>query len=147
MRRSLMVGLAAVVLVASDAPDRDMGQLKGRWYGGVLVYNGVPTLIVDRNDPSIVLDITDRTATLRTRNQTAKCWSSSLLEKASPKAINLCCSEGPDKGKTQRAIYKIEPNHFNGVYLTLCFARPGADRPSQFLYKPEEGQLLYVFTR
>jgi uncharacterized protein (TIGR03067 family) len=147
MKRSLMVGIAAVLLVAADAPKDDMGKLEGRWYGGIWTYNGAPALIVDFNDPMSILDITDSKATLRPRTGPTTYWSYSIPSKGTPKVIDLTVSEGQDKGKTQRGIYKIEANIYNGFYLTICFARPGADRPSEFLYKPEEGQQVYSFAR
>src|SRR4051812_33823604 len=100
MRRSFMVGLAAVLLVAADAPKSDMGKLEGRWYGGVWTCNGEWTLVVDINDPISVLDITEDTVSLRYRTGNSKCWSYSVISKGTPTAIDLT-----EKGETQLANY------------------------------------------
>jgi hypothetical protein len=156
MRWSLMAVIVAVLLVGADAPRNDVSQLEGRWYGGVWSRCGVvPGFIVNINDPMSILDITDRAVTLRTRkatalptsNESVDCWTYSIPSNETPKAIDLIPSQGADKGKTQRGIYKIEAIQNYGYCLTLYLARPGADRPSRFLPGPEDGQQLHSFVR
>ena len=49
---------------------------------------------------------------------------------ATPRTIDFTHLEGPDKGKTEPGIYKVE-----GDKLTICVNDPGKDRPSAFAIK------------
>jgi uncharacterized protein (TIGR03067 family) len=59
-----------------------------------------------------------------------------------PKSIDYTLSEGPNKGKIQLGIYKIE-----GTTLTFCFAASGEARPSDFTTKPGDGRTMSVWKR
>jgi len=148
MIRSMLVGLAAVLMVAADAPKNDLGKLEGRWYGGIWTFNGYPALVVNTKDPAATFDVTRDTAALRIRPGTLKRWSYSVVLDGTPTAIDMTIAEGPEEGKTQRGIYKIEPNKYGGgYYLTLCVAKPGADRPERFVGKSDEGWESSTFAR
>jgi hypothetical protein len=143
MRRFLLAGLVTLFLAAADTPKPDMGQLEGRWYGGVWTYNGDLTLVVDQKDPLQVLDIAENTATLRTRNsRSPKRWSYIAVPNRTPGAVDLT-----DETGTQRGIYKIERNRYGGYYLSLCLAEPGVGRPERFEHAPKSGLRLYSFAR
>lgn len=61
-----------------------------------------------------------------------------------PKTIDLIHSKEPDKGKTQRAIYKLERGK-----LTMCSAIPGKhemERPIEFTTRKTD-YVLFVFER
>jgi uncharacterized protein (TIGR03067 family) len=60
----------------------------------------------------------------------------------SPKSIDLTPPEGPDKGKTEPGIYKIE-----GDRLTLCVNDAGKDRPAAFATKDGTKISLFVLKR
>jgi uncharacterized protein (TIGR03067 family) len=67
-----------------------------------------------------------------------------LLDPApDPKAIDLTFSDGPQKGKTLKGIYKLEGNRF-----TVCRAlTPDNVRPTEFATGAESGSALVVWTR
>jgi uncharacterized protein (TIGR03067 family) len=57
-----------------------------------------------------------------------------------PKTIDYEMIEGPTKGKKQLGIYEVE-----GDTLKSCFAKPGAERPTDFT--SGEGRTLSVWKR
>jgi uncharacterized protein (TIGR03067 family) len=66
-----------------------------------------------------------------------------LLPNERPPAMDLTVVEGPDKGKTYPAIYKLE-----GETLTVCRnIEPGKQRPTEFATRPDTGLMLAVWTR
>jgi uncharacterized protein (TIGR03067 family) len=64
--------------------------------------------------------------------------------KKTPKTIDNLHETGPEKGKKQYGIYKLE-----GDKLTVCITRAGsdeADRPKEFTSK-DSSNVLFVFER
>ncbi|HEX4589144.1 MAG TPA: TIGR03067 domain-containing protein [Gemmataceae bacterium] len=58
---------------------------------------------------------------------------------ASPKALEITGTDGPNKGKTFPAIYKLD-----GDTLTVCYDLSGKARPTEFKSKP--GTALFLAT-
>jgi hypothetical protein len=61
--------------------------------------------------------------------------------------MDLTVTDGPDRGKVRQAIYAIRPPPYDGYYLDLCIAAPGAARPGEFVDNPAAGWQLYTFAR
>lgn len=61
------------------------------------------------------------------------CW---LDPATAPPSITLTPSTGPDRGQSCPGIYRLE-----GKVLTVCLARPGAPRPTEFVARPGVQQL------
>jgi uncharacterized protein (TIGR03067 family) len=59
-----------------------------------------------------------------------------------PKAINTWDQDGPYDDRTVPGIYELK-----GDSLTLCFARPGEQRPSEFTTKKGTGFLMVRYER
>jgi uncharacterized protein (TIGR03067 family) len=59
-----------------------------------------------------------------------------------PKEVDYTSTEGPDEGKTLKAIYKLD-----GDTLTDCFGVAGSDRPREFASTRENGLSLLTYTR
>jgi uncharacterized protein (TIGR03067 family) len=57
-----------------------------------------------------------------------------------PKTIDYQMTDGITKGKTQLGIYELEGDTFKS-----CFAKPGADRPTDF--KPGTGRTFSIWKR
>ncbi|MBI2680043.1 MAG: TIGR03067 domain-containing protein [Candidatus Solibacter usitatus] len=66
-----------------------------------------------------------------------------LNETAQPKTIDLMPEDGPDQGKPLLGIYEIRAGNRHRV----CFAAPGAARPSKFESKPGSGYLFEELER
>ena len=58
---------------------------------------------------------------------------------AKPKALDIIGTDGPNKGKTLRGIYK-----FDGDKLIYCIAGSGLERPKEFA--SPEGSKLRLYT-
>lgn len=58
---------------------------------------------------------------------------------ASPKALDITGTEGPNKGKTYLAIYERD-----GDTLRICYDLSGKERPTEF--KTAEGTNLFLVT-
>jgi uncharacterized protein (TIGR03067 family) len=59
-----------------------------------------------------------------------------------PKTIDYEMTDGFTKGSKQLGIYEA-----NGDTLKSCFAKPGAERPTDFTSKPGDGCTLSVWKR
>ena len=62
-----------------------------------------------------------------------------LNPRAKPKELDITGTEGPNKGKTIRAIYERA-----GDTLRVCYDLSGKDRPAEF--KTKEGTQLFLVT-
>jgi len=64
------------------------------------------------------------------------------LDAAHPQNIDFAITEGPDRNKTRRGLFKFEGNS-----LVLSLAKIGADRPTEFTHDPELNQILWTGTK
>jgi len=60
----------------------------------------------------------------------------------SPKTIDYTLLSGDDKGKQQLGIYELD-----GDTLTICYAAPGADRPTSFTTTANDGNTASVWKK
>lgn len=62
---------------------------------------------------------------------------------AAPKAMDFTRANGPDAGKTMRAIYEFRgPDEY-----VIVFAPAGKDRPTELDSKPGSGTFMHVWKR
>ena len=59
-----------------------------------------------------------------------------------PMTIDATDSEGPFAGQTLLGIFKVE-----GDVFTVCFAAPGADRPTEFTTRNGKATILHQWKR
>jgi uncharacterized protein (TIGR03067 family) len=59
-----------------------------------------------------------------------------------PAEMDIKGTDGPNKGKTIKAIYKID-----GDTVTICYELGGGDRPTKFESKADTKQFLAVYKR
>lgn len=59
-----------------------------------------------------------------------------------PKAMDIVCSKGPNKGKTILAIYEMK-----GDTLRVCYDLSGKGRPEEFKSKPDTQLFLVNYRR
>jgi len=139
MRLMSLSVLLVVVGVANGDQAADLKALEGTWspvdfkIGGKA---GVPESIKD-----FKLTIAGATYSLATGKQTDK-GTLKLDDKATPKGMDVVGTDGPNKGNTLLAIYKID-----GDKLTICYALDGKVRPTAFESTQENGWLLATYQR
>jgi len=59
-----------------------------------------------------------------------------------PKTIDYEMTAGFTNGQKQLGIYEVDGDTFKS-----CFAKPGADRPTDFTSRPDDGRTLSVWKR
>ena len=59
-----------------------------------------------------------------------------------PKTIDYEMTAGFIKGQKQLGIYEVDGDRFKS-----CFAKPGAERPTDFTSRPDDGRTLSVWKR
>ena len=142
MRPILLLTACPLLLVAgdSDAVKKDMTQLQGEW-------SMVSGEIDKQPMPEALLKGSKRVAK---GDETTVTIGGMLFMKAKftvdpskkPKTIDYMMTEGLTKGKTQLGIYELD-----GDTVKFCFAKPGQDRPPEFVTKEGSGRTLSVWKR
>ncbi len=141
--------LAPAVMVLSAAsqqngnPAEELKKLRGTWVATALQADGteVPADKVKAAGISITFEDDRYTYQAAGAGKTEK-GRVRINAGKEPHTMDIIAAEGPDKGKPQLAIYKLE-----GDRLTVCYARIGKDRPADFTAKAGSGKQLAVFTR
>ncbi len=143
MREILIVSIACFLTAAGNGPDavkKDMAQLQGEW---AMVSGEIDTQAM----PADLLKDSKRVAK---GDETTVTIGGMLFMKAKftidpskkPKTIDYMMTEGLTKGKTQLGIYELDGNT-----VKFCFAKPGQDRPTEFVTKEGSGRTLSMWKR
>ena len=143
MREILIVSIACFLTAAGNGPDavkKDMAQLQGEW---TMVSGEIDTQAM----PADLLKDSKRVAK---GDETTVTIGGMLFMKAKftidpskkPKTIDYMMTEGLTKGKTQLGIYELDGNT-----VKFCFAKPGQDRPTEFVTKEGSGRTLSMWKR
>ena len=145
------IGLVAVGLVgvAAEEPKPadvrkqaadDLNAMQGTWMRVAMEVEGQPFPL----DPAVEWTATYKgdLLTLAKGGKPYQANSIVTLDPGrTPKAVNTWSAEGDTKDQTWPGIYKLA-----GDTMTICFARPGEGRPTEFSTKAG-GYLLAVYKR
>jgi uncharacterized protein (TIGR03067 family) len=138
MRRSLVLCLGAMMLIAADKPSdavqKELSKFEGTWLFESLEVNGATVPADSLKTTRLVLkgDQFTMTDPMATYKGTFKF-----------DLIDMEFTEGPEKGKTIHAIYELE-----GDTYKVCLAmKGGAERPKEFAAKKGSGCALEVLKR
>ena len=132
----LPAALTAGLFVADakdDAVKKDVDAMQGKWQIVSLERDGKSVEV----GKDAVRVIKDNTYTVTPRPGTTIEGMFTIDPTAKPKTFDGTATTGDNKGKTVLGIYKIEDD-----MLTLCWALPGKDRPTEF--KSAEGSGVFL---
>ena len=145
IRRQLAIAFAATLISLVRAEEnegvkKDLAQLQGEWSMASGFADGQPM-----PEPMIKqmkrICKGDETTTLMAGQLYFKA-KITIDPSKSPKTIDYEMTEGFTKGKRQLGIYEVDGDSFKS-----CFAKPGAERPTDFTSKPGDGRTLSVWKR
>jgi uncharacterized protein (TIGR03067 family) len=141
LARTLLI-LSAVGFLAADDPKKDEADsLKGRWSAVSISAGGKPAQ--DEVVKAFKFTIDDKTYTNLMGTEVVEEGGYKIDASKSPKTIDFDIKKGPDVGKRQLGIYKIE-----GDKLTMVVAQAGSeDRPKSFKVDPESPIVEIVFEK
>jgi uncharacterized protein (TIGR03067 family) len=123
---TLLIVSAVGLLAANDARADETDSVAGKWSAVSFSEGGKAAPSESIKD--VKLNFDDRTYTNLLGTEVVEEGGYKVDPSKSPKTIDLEIKKGPDAGKKQLGIYKIE-----GGRLTFVFARPGSDdRPKSF---------------
>lgn len=128
----MLVYVTAVVPFFEDPSDHEL--LQGTWIPASAELGGQP--FPEEVRKTIKLTIKDDTYEVLVGKNPDR-GTLSLDSEAKPKAMDVVGKEGPNKGKTIPAIYKLD-----GEKLEICYDLSGKARPQAF--KTREGTQLFL---
>jgi uncharacterized protein (TIGR03067 family) len=136
-----MLGLVLVLGFSQAADDNkdEWKKLNGTWSvkegeanGTALPADGLAKLKLTMKDGTYVVKADDATDKGNLK----------LDPKKKPKEVDVEGVDGPNMGKTYKAIYEID-----GDTLKVCYDLGGTDRPKEFKTKVGSTEMLLIFTR
>jgi uncharacterized protein (TIGR03067 family) len=137
-----LVGLTLVGLVrGGDDVKNDLGALQGAWridsiqesFGKAPPEDSVKEFVVTVKED--IMKVSHKGAA-------GPVFKLKLDPAKSPKTVDFLHTEGPDKGKTEPGIYKIE-----GDTLTYCVTDFGKERPATFATKEGTRNTVFVLKK
>jgi uncharacterized protein (TIGR03067 family) len=137
MLRKLFVVFALVLSFSSaarSADSKDDDAIEGTWLPSTAELGG--KMFPDEVRKTIKLVVKDDKYTVTVGKQVDQ-GTIKLNPSATPKALDITGTEGPNKGKTILAIYERK-----GDTLRICYDLGGKNRPTEF--KTEVGIQLFL---
>jgi uncharacterized protein (TIGR03067 family) len=141
MRLAIMGSLACILIAgittAQDAKD-DLKKMAGKWKVVVNETDGkpLPKELIDKFASTLIVE--GDKYKVYFGDKLADEGTMKLDAAKNPKEIDAT----PSKNPAMKGIYKID-----GDTMTVCFSKPGGDRPAEFKSKEGTGQILLGYTR
>jgi uncharacterized protein (TIGR03067 family) len=141
LARTLLILSAVGFLAADDPKKEEADSLKGKWSAVSILAGGKPE--PDEVVKGFKFTIDDKTYTNLMGTQVVEEGGYKIDASKSPKTIDFEIKKGPDVGKRQLGIYKIEADK-----LTIVVAQAGSEeRPKSFKVDPESTLLEIVLVK
>jgi uncharacterized protein (TIGR03067 family) len=141
----LLAGLAGMMISPLSAEENetaknDLAQLQGEWVMVSGSADGQPMPEAMRKEMKRICKGDETTTTMAGQPY----FKAKILLDPSkkPKTIDYQMAEGPTKGQKQLGIYELDADTFKSA-----FAKPGAERPTDFTSKPGDGRTVSVWKR
>lgn len=141
MYKNLMMALAVVCMLGADDAKKDQDAMQGDWVVVSGERDGMPL-------PPEVIKSLKRTvkgdqSTVMQNGKLANQGTFKLDPSKKPKTIDFTFAEPEEaKGKVMMGIYELEGDTFK-----VCFAPPGAPRPTEFAGKAGTGTTFATWKR
>lgn len=141
---SVLLVLATPLLLVAGGDDvrKELKALQGTWKAVALEAGGMPLPKELIPDFTYTIGADGKATGKMAKGEYAATMI--VNPKANPKTIDNVHESGPQKGKKQYGLYKLE-----GDKWTVCMTRPGvaeADRPKDFATK-DTANVVFVFER
>jgi uncharacterized protein (TIGR03067 family) len=138
---SLVFGFACLISGADPGADakKEIEKFRGTWKWIFMESEGTKLPEETFKNSRLIMD-SDKFIARDPKETLTGTFTVSVSRK--PKTIDVTFNEGPEKGKVFKGIYELE-----GDTYKVCLALPGKDRPTEFVSKPESGQVLQVLRR
>jgi uncharacterized protein (TIGR03067 family) len=125
---------------AADEPKADQEAIQGKWVIVSFTVNGQP--MAEDTYKDLRLEIKGDKYLITQGGETAS-RTFKLDPTRKPKAMDVTYDDGPNKGKTNHAIYALE-----GDILTICrHQQPAMERPKEFTAEAGSGRALIMWKR
>ena len=125
---------------AADGAKADQEAIQGKWVIVSFIFNGLPRTEDTYKD--LRLEIKGDKYLITQGGETAS-RTFKLDPTRKPKAMDVTYDDGPNKGKTNHAIYAVE-----GDILTICrHQQPAMERPKEFTSEAGSDRALIKWKR
>lgn len=139
--RLFVLGLALTMISVAQARDdkTDSQALQGSWAvaSAEMAGNAFPEQLIK----TMSLTMKEGRYTVMV-GQAKDEGTAKINSSKSPKTMEITGTDGPNKGKTLLAIYKID-----GDSLTICYDLSGKEYPSEFKTKPDTRLFLVEYKK
>jgi uncharacterized protein (TIGR03067 family) len=126
-----------------DTPKLELARLAGRWKLVSRITAGEELVLNNPNAGGEMIAVFKEDGTFAWEGGVENLGKIARIDPSkSPKEIDYEFKEGGSKGKTQKALYKLEGDTYSD-----CCTEPGEDRPTEFKSTKENGYEIMVFQR
>jgi uncharacterized protein (TIGR03067 family) len=127
-------------LAGQNVNQADQAKLQGEWHMLSGRQNGID--LPDASVKTAKRVCKDDTTTVTINGMMLMTAKFTLDASKEPKTIDYDVTAGPNAGKKQLGIYKID-----GENVTFCFAPPAQPRPDAFATNPGDGRTLSTWAK
>jgi uncharacterized protein (TIGR03067 family) len=132
--------ISAAPVPKEDPTKAELSKLDGTWQVTSFKMKGIE--LIDKL-PQEQLLITFKNGEFSWANEGGASGKIVVIDPSkTPKEVDYTYTEGEDKGKTSKAIYKLDGDTF-----TDCFGPAGSARPKEFTSTDENDQMVLVYKR
>jgi erythromycin esterase len=137
----IRVKVASSAEPLSEAAQKELKQLQGRWRGVSMKQDG-QELALEGALANLEIVIKGNERTTKAGETIFSRAVFSMNPTATPKTIDVTITEGTQAGKTLLGVYELD-----GDTYRICLAKPGDPRPQKIESKRGSGQTLTVLAR
>ena len=126
----VMASMAFAGLSAAGDAKKDLDLLQGNWKVASIKESDPAKNPPDEMVKDMAVNVKGDVMKITVKGEAVMTMKIKLDAAKKPKTIDCVVQDGPNKGKSEPGIYKIE-----GTTLTMCTNDAGKDRPAAFALK------------